>query len=171
MKDDKVTYLRDELFNAGQFEIHDLQDEIRADDLCGRLLRFFYLELVEEEQRPPAEAGTLAHGADYFLREFIIPDRQENIFAISPHRVRQFAATWYIIRTVEPNLVELTRILHGVEAFYRYCSKHGRFPADRLAEIEQACHDLSYYGRRIESFWAIEGDGYFAWEEEVSLKN
>ena len=170
MSQDKVTHLRDELFRSELFDIRDLQDEIRADELCGRLLRYFYLELVEEGL-PPAEAGALAHGADYFLREFIIPDRQENIFAIAPHRVRQFAATWYIIRTVEPNLAELTRILEGVAAFYRYCGKHGRFPAERLAGIEEQCRDLAYYEGRIAAFWAIEGDGYFAWEAEVSLKN
>ncbi|MBE0596374.1 MAG: hypothetical protein IH614_03800 [Desulfuromonadales bacterium] len=171
MKDDKIIHISDELFKTEQFDVGDLQDEIRVDDLCGRLLRFFYLHLVEEEKRSPNEAGTLAHGADYFMREFIVPDRRENIFAISPFRVRQFAATWYIIRTVEPNMLELTRILHGVEAFYRYCQRLGRISAAQLAGIEQECHNLPYYGERIDRFWAIEGDGYFAWEEEVSLKN
>ncbi len=126
MEDNKISIPRDELFKKQNFDIDDLQDEIRVDELCGRLLRFFYLDLMEREAMSSAEAGALAHGADYFLREFIIPDRRENIFELRPGRVRQFAGTWYIIRNMEPNMAELTGILNGVEAFYRYCWRLGK---------------------------------------------
>ena len=169
MNDDKASDIRDELFKRRNFAIKDLQDEIRVDELCRRLLRFFYLDLVEESGLPPAEAGSLANGADYFLREYIIPDRRENIFDLRPGRVRQFAGNWYIIRNMEPNMAELTGILQGIEAFYRYCGKIGKSDAGLVREVEKDCRELDFYRRRIESFWAIEGDGYFAWQRECPL--
>ncbi|MFA5515382.1 MAG: hypothetical protein WDA20_03765 [Desulfuromonadales bacterium] len=170
MDEKKVSDLQDELFKQQNFEVTDLQDEIRVDELCGRLLRFFRQSLIDEDRLTPAEAGALAHGADYFLREFVIPDRRENIFALRPGRVRQFAATWYIIRNLEPNLAELTDILAGIVAFYHYARRIGKVKDDLLHQVEEECRDLAYYSRRIESFWDIQGDGYFAWEQECSLK-
>lgn len=160
-----------EVFRAENFDIRGLQDEIRADRLCRRLLEIFYLDLVEGEKLPPEEASALAYGADYFLREFVIPDRQENIFALRPGRVRQFAGNWYIVRNLEPNMVELEAILKGVDAFYAYCLRVGKVSPERAGDVHRECGELGYYRRRIESFWAIEKDGYFAWEAECSLRD
>lgn len=160
-----------ELFRRENFDIRDLQDEIRADQLCRRLLEIFYLDLVEERGLPPEEASALAYGADYFLREFLIPDRQENIFALRAGRVRQFAGNWYIVRNLEPNMTELERILRGVDAFYDYCLRVGKISAEQAGAIRRECGELSYYGGRIESFWAIEKDGYFTWDAECTLKD
>jgi hypothetical protein len=170
MSGEKVTDIGDELFKKRNFDIADLQDEVRVDELCGRLLRFFCRHLTEQEGLAPVAAGSLAQGADYFLREFVIPDRRENIFALRPGRVRQFAGTWYIIRNLEPNMAELAGILDGVAAFYRYAQDKGKVDGELAARVTEECRDLPYYNRRIESFWAITGDGYFAWDAECSLK-
>ncbi len=159
----------DSEFSPDKFNIANLQDEIRVDELCGALLRFFYLDMVEEGNLPPVQAGLLAHGADYFLREFIIPDRQENIFLIRPGRVRQFAGNWYIIKNLEPNMAELGGILAGVEAFYLYCQKLGRVSNELVNDVRRDCADLDYYAERIERFWAIKENGYIAWDRECSL--
>jgi hypothetical protein len=161
----------DPLFARENFEIHNLQDEIRVDELCQRLLHCFRRELVENEKLPPEQAGALAHGADYFLREFVIPDRRENILALRPGRVRQFAGNWYIVRNLEPNMAELGSILQGVEAFYAYLGKVGKVSAELKAAVRQECALLDYYSQRIDDFWAIEGDGYAAWERECTLKD
>jgi hypothetical protein len=157
-------------FNKDHFDIRDLQDEIRADELCGHFLQIFYRAIVEDEKFHKEDAGLLAHGADYFLREFVIPDRRENIFELSPGRVRQFAGNWYIIKNLEPNMKELRGILQGIEAFYQYCEKTGMVSSDILDNVHKECADLEFYRQRIESFWAIEGDGYQRWEQECSLK-
>jgi hypothetical protein len=160
----------EQLFTRESFEIHNLQDEIRADELCQRLLQCFRRELMEIEKLPPAQAGALAHGADYFLREFVIPDRRENIFVLRPGRVRQFAGNWYIVRNLEPNMAELENILQGIAAFYAYCARVGTVSADLEDTVRQECSMLDYYRQRIEDFWAIEGDGYLVWERACTLK-
>lgn len=160
----------EQLFARESFEIHNLQDEIHADQLCQRLLQCFRRELEEKDKLPPAQAGALAHGADYFLREFVIPNRRENIFGLRPGRVRQFAGNWYIVRNLEPNMAELENILQGIAAFYAYCARVGKVSGDLAETVRQECSLLDYYRQRIEDFWAIEGDGYQAWEKECTLK-
>lgn len=170
MSDHNVTGDQEPLFAPERFEVRNLQDEIRVDRLCSEFLKCFYLDLVEEG-RSAEEASALAYGADYFLREFVIPDRQENIFALRPGRMRQFAGNWYIVRTLEPNMAELEGILSGTLAFYRYCRKVNMVDESLLADIEKDCADRDYYGQRIESFWTIVNDGYLAWEQGCSLKD
>jgi hypothetical protein len=162
---DEIARLGPDLFN-----IDGLADEIRADQSCVQLLKIFCRALIDEEGLAPLEAGALANGADYFLREFLIAERRENIFAIAPGRIRQFAGNWYIIRNLEPNLAELSAILQGVEAFYSFCQTIGRVPPAVVEQTRGECHELDFYRERIESFWAIEGDGYLAWEGRCSLK-
>lgn len=158
------------VLNPVNFDITTLEDEIRADQLCSDLLRAFARNLAEEEALEPARAGALAHGADYYLREFIIADRRENIYAPKPGRVRQFAGNWYIVKTLEPNLVELSGILEGVVAFYHFCLKNNRISSQTLESIQAECAELAYYAQRIEDFWNITGDGYSAWRDACSLK-
>jgi hypothetical protein len=161
---------KEQIFAMENFEIRNLQDEIRVDELCQRLLHRFRQDLVENEKLQAAQAGALAHGADYFLREFVIPDRRENIFALRPGRVRQFAGNWYIVRNLEPNMRELANILKGIEAFYDWCFRVGKVSVELVETVRQECSQLDYYRQRIEDFWAIEGDGYLAWERECTLK-
>jgi hypothetical protein len=160
----------EQIFASKNFDIRNLQDEIRVDELCQRLLQRFRRDLVENEKLPSSTAGALAHGADYFLREFVIPDRCENILALQPGRVRQFAGNWYIVRNLEPNMVELGSLLKGIEAFYGWCFRVGLVAAKLTETVRKECAPLDYYRQRIDDFWAIEGDGYAAWERECTLK-
>jgi hypothetical protein len=163
--------LKDARFAPADFDVRDLQDEIRVDGLCRDLLGRFCRDLAATGQLSPAAAGALAHGADYFLREFVIPDRHENLFRLKPGRVRQFGGNWYIVRNVEPNLAELTQILRGVEAFYDWCLGLGLVGAALAAAVRSECAQHDFYARRIEAFWAITGDGYEAWERECTLRD
>jgi hypothetical protein len=159
-----------DLPNPKLFDIVDLDDEIRVDQACVQLLRTFCRDLIEQQNTSPETAGALASGADYFLREFIIADRRENIFTIAAKRVRQFAGNWYIVKTLEPNMAELAAILQGTQAFYDYCAKTGTVAGERAEQIGRECGQLDFYRERIESFWNIEGDGYQRWESLCSLK-
>lgn len=158
-------------FEEENYHIAGLEDEIRADRLCRRLLEHFYLERVQEGELPAEEASALAYGADYFLREFVIGELRENILTLSAGRIRLFAGNWYIVKTLEPNLVELHGILEGVAAFYAYCARQELVPAPLAEEIRRQAQQLDYFRSRIESFWNLQGDAYPEWEAECSLKN
>jgi len=151
------------------FDIADWKDEARVDALCVEMLKSFHQHLAEEQQIEPLLAGSLARGADYFLREFIIGDRQDNLLELAPERVRQFAGHWYIIRTLEPNMTELGDILAGISAFYTWCEKTGRVEHWRTQQIAERCKELTYYEGRIDSFWDIRDDGYVAWQQACPL--
>ncbi len=148
-------------FAEANFDIATLEDEIRVDVLCSRLLQTFCRDLVAAGEEP-LRAGQLARGADYFLREFIIADRHDNLFRLDPLRVRQFAGHWYIIRNLEPNVAELRDLLAGVAEFYRYCADHGKVTRSCADTVAVACQNLDYYAGRIEDFWAIVDDGFAA---------
>lgn len=152
------------------YSIESLDDEIRVDKLCVDLLRHLYQDLTKQSETPPEQAGEFCHGADYFLREFIIADRRENLFDAKAIHVRQFAGHWYIVRTTEPNLTELKSILSGTAEFYRFLFRQGLITETLASEITAQCQELSYYQQRIEDFWNIEDDGYNAWRQACPLE-
>ena len=156
--------------NKADYNIENLDDEIRVDRLCVDLVRHLYQDLTQLARVSPEQAGEFCHGADYFLREFIIADRGENLFAIEAVRIRQFAGHWYIIRTTEPNLTELRNILSGTAEFYRFLARQGLVAEIAAEEIAFQCQELDYYQKRIEDFWAIEGDGYNRWRQACPLE-
>ncbi len=152
------------------YTINHIDDEIRVDKLCVSLIRHMFQSLCQEDELPPDQAGELCHGADYFLREFIIGDRHENIFTIDAQRVRQFAGHWYIIRNMEPNLAELQDILAGTKVFYLFLATKGLIDQKFATAIDANCSDLEYYHQRIEDFWAISNNGYDLWRQACPLE-
>ena len=156
--------------NKTDYNIQNLDDEIRVDRLCIDLLRHLYQDLTQQRNVPPEQAGEFCQGADYFLREFIVADRCENLFTVEALRVRQFAGHWYIVRTPEPNLNELTRILTGTAEFYGFLSRQELVTVVTADEITSQCRELDYYQQRIDDFWAIEDDGYTAWQQACPLE-
>nr|WP_320115991.1 hypothetical protein [uncultured Desulfuromonas sp.] len=157
------------MMDINSFNIDSLESEIAVDHHCAALLKQFHANLLNEGIEP-LDAGQLAHGADYFLREFIIGTCRENLFDIAPVRIRQFAGHWYIIKTLEPNLKELTQILQGVAIFYTYLHQQNKIDISTLEKIKTYSTDIDFYRRRIESFWDIEGDGgYPQWCQDCPL--
>ncbi|GFE58850.1 hypothetical protein [Geobacter sp. AOG1] len=155
--------------NKKDFDQETLDDSLRVDRLCQDILRCFYDALLEGGLSPE-EATRMANGADYYIRDFVVDNRARNIFDERPGLVRQFAANWYIVSTIEPDVAQLGQYLDGILAFYRYLHDHKLVSARFLRQVEQECGDLAFYERRIEEFWAIKGDGYVAWEKACSLK-
>jgi hypothetical protein len=153
-----------------EYDVANWQDEARVDRLCQSVLRQFHSTLLNEQQCDPIEAGLLARSADYFLREFIVGDRQENIFEILPIRVHQFAGNWYIIKNMEPNMEELTDLMFGIDSFYSWAADSGLYKEQDQMEIRNFCRALDVYRERIESFWEIS-DNYADWDSEIPLKD
>ncbi|MFK5925685.1 MAG: hypothetical protein QM483_03550 [Desulfuromusa sp.] len=156
-------------FDQQSYVIDSLEDEIRADNTCKVLLQQFHSYLLKNKLIFPLEAGSMASGADYYLRDFMIDNRRTNIFAISPELVRSFAGNWYIINTLEPNMGELESILIGISHFYRFCAAKKIVNSAIADEIHHACTLTDYYQQRIESFNAISGDGFIAWNSNCPL--
>lgn len=152
------------------FVLGTLDDELRVDQLCKELLLQFYQEFCAQGV-DEAEATILATGADYFIRDFVVAIKQLSIFTESPGIVRQFAGNWYIVNTLEPNNAEIRRYLRGIQAFYRFLYGHELISLQYLRAIELECADSDYYESRIDSFWAIKGDGYGAWERECTMRD
>lgn len=161
-----------ERFPAAKFSMHnpqDLQEEIRVDLLCTELLQTFCQELVAAGVEPLL-AGSHARGADYFLRDFVIADRHDNLLELPRGRVTQFGGHWYIIRNLEPNRTELEAILAGVSAFYQFCAVQGLVPPSLYNRVAQECAQIDFFVERIESFWSITKDGFMAWEQGCPLQ-
>jgi hypothetical protein len=156
--------------NRDDFDIRTVDDEVRVDGLCKELLMRFYETLLQDGM-PPEEATTLASGADYFARDFIVDNRRMNLFEERRGIVRQFGGNWYIVSTVEPNGEELERHLRGIAAFYGFLGAEGLVGADHVAAMQAECADLDFYRERIGSFWEISGDGFLEWERRCSLKD
>ncbi len=148
------------------FFINDINDEIRVDQLCQKLLKIFHQNLLDSGNFSSLEAGSMAGGADYFLRDYVIDSLRANIFHITARQVRGFAGNWYVHRTLEPNLKELEVILKGVREFYCYCTDNSWIDTIVRDEIAEICCDLDYFRERIDSFHALTGDDYPGWCEQ-----
>ena len=154
--------------NPDDFTVHTLADEIRVDALCYRLLLAVRDQLLA--RRPaPAEVGRLCHGADLFLRDFVIAACGDNLFRLPPERVRQFAGHWYVVNTLEPHGDDLAVILAGITACYEVLAGHGLVSPALHNAVATACADLPAYRQRIDDYWAIVEDGYDRWRSACPL--
>lgn len=156
-------------FNPQDFILRDDLDFARVDGLCRELLMNFYHDLVASDLLEN-QATQYASSADYFVRDFLVDNRLVSPFSVTPELIRQFAATWYILNTVEPNLTEIAGHLAGIGAFCRYLCDKGYLPIETLPAIETECANTAYVGARIDSFWNLPKDGYMSWEAECTLK-
>jgi hypothetical protein len=149
------------LFKPSAYDLADLADEIRVDGLCHELLKHFHQQLLQDNE--PLAAGSMAAGADYFLRDFMIDHQRANIFDLSAQRVRSFAGNWYIVNTLEPNIAELESLLSGVAQFCQFCAEHQLTAPEQAQQAAATCRDIDYYRERIDSFYAIVDNGFSAW--------
>lgn len=159
-----------QLISLENYTIASLESEIRADRYCAQLLKHFHRWLLDKQQHEALEAGRLAAGADYFLREFLIGSRRQNIFSATEEQLRQFGGNWYIISNLEPNSAELESMLLGTTLFYTYCHELDLFSAEDTQAFAIVAQQKSFFSDRIEDFHHLEDDGYSAWDQACSLK-
>lgn len=145
-----------------------LAEELQADNQCINILREFHAHLLEQKTNP-LTAGSLAQGADYFLRDFIISACRCSIFTPPRECVKQFAGHWYIVNTLDPAKEEIEPVLQAVAAFYQFLEERGQIESGRAAQIIKDCSSTEWFTHRLESFWTIEGDGYLRWRAECPL--
>ena len=158
------------VFEHDDFDCGASDDELQVDERCRELLKQFYLNLVKSGVTTE-RASELAFSADHYLRDYIVDFIRGNVVRPQPGIIRRFAATWYIIHTLDPEMRILERYLDGVRELYRYLHGQGLISGEELDFLEDEAAQTDYYRRRIESFLAIVGDGYFAWEAECPLRD
>ncbi|MBI2354857.1 MAG: hypothetical protein HYV06_07500 [Deltaproteobacteria bacterium] len=156
-------------FEHDDFDLATIEDEIRVDESCQSLLKRFYQDL-QVCGYTAQRASDLAYSADFYLRDYLLDFARQNVVRPQPGIVRRFAATWFITRTLDPEISALERHLEGIRELYRYLHRQHLISADELAFIEAEADQTEYYRQRIESFLAISGDGYIAWEEQCPLR-
>ena len=159
----------DPLFTIKAYDIASLEDELRVDSLCKELLKEYHFSLLNDKLKEPLIAGSMARGADYFLRDFMIDRQQKNIFHISPELIKGFAGNWYIVNNIDPSINELTEILAGIHQFYEYSCEEGLISENKLTVLATACQEHDYYKTRIEDFFTIKDDGYLLWKKECPV--
>ncbi|MEA3545375.1 MAG: hypothetical protein U9R69_09185 [Thermodesulfobacteriota bacterium] len=156
-------------FKQKNYTIETLDDEIRVDQLSQRLLKQYHQYLLDINTSP-LESGSMAGGADFFLRHFMIDNRRTNIFEISPELIHAFAGNWYIVNTLEPNMVELESFLVGIAGFYDFCAEKKIIDPVMAEKIGLACTRCDFYRQRIESFNDLCGDGFTSWNSNCPLE-
>ena len=156
-------------FEPDDFDLGTLEDELRVDDRCQSLLKHFYLYL-QSCGKSPQQASDFAYSADFYLRDYLVDFARKNVVRPQKGDVRRFAATWFITRTLDPDMTVLQHHLEGIRELYRFLSAHHLIALDELAFIEEEAGQIEYYRQRIESFHNITGDGYCSWEAECPLK-
>lgn len=160
----------DLLFQLDNYTIRSLDDEIRADHCCRDLLKHFLTYTRQQLTKDPLNAGALARGADYFLRDYLIDFSRVNIFSATADHIRGFAGNWYIVSTLEPNMKQLKEILRGISCFYGFAEQHGLITPDQLALIEEACIELAYYAQRIDDFHQLQDNGFHSWDRDCPAR-
>lgn len=151
------------------FDFTTLEDELRVDENCQSLLKHFYQHL-QINGHLPQQASDLAFAVDFYLRDYVVDFLRQNPVRPQPAVIRRFAANWYITHTLDPEIALLERSLEGVREFYRFLHRQHFISRDELKWLEAETSDSEYYRQRIESFLAIYGDGFIAWEADCPLK-
>lgn len=157
-------------FKHDDFDVKSLEDELKVDGLCRKLLEQFYHNL-QHMGLTPENASELAYSADYYVRDYLVDCLQQNILRPQVGLVRYFAASWYITRTLEPEMAVLERHLTGIVAWYRFLREQQYISIDELSGIEQDAAQRDYFQARLERFLNLAGDGYEAWDAECLHPN
>jgi len=157
-------------FDHDDFEFTSFDDELRVDKCCQELLKCFYLDLMGQGMTPQ-QASELAFSADLYVRDYLVDFARRNVARPQPGIVRRFAATWFVTHTLDPEMRILERHLAGIRELYRYLHGQHLISREELNFLEDEAAQADYYRQRIESFLAIVGDGYFAWEAECPLRD
>lgn len=155
-------------FERDDFDFSDLEEELRVDDRCRSLLNSFYADLLArgiEEQ----VASDWAFCADYYLRDYLLDYSRQNVIRPKPGIVKSFAGNWFITRNLKPEIDALEKHLKAVNELYRYLQTQHYITTEELESLQSETCQIDYYRKRIDSFLAINGDGFLEWDMECPL--
>lgn len=150
-------------FTYDDFTDVTLDQELEIDGQYQHLLNQFYQTLLKQGMEPERASG-LAFSADLYLRDYLLDFARQNVARPVPGIVTRFGATWFITHTLDPEMTVLNRHLDAIGELYRYLQGEHLISTEELAFLVEETAQRDFFVRRIESFLAITGDGYEAWE-------
>ncbi len=156
------------VFDHEDFDFETLEEELKVDQQCQRLLQQFYGWLQQQELTPEQASG-LAYSADYYLRDFLVDFLRCNVLRPQPGQVRSFAGNWYITRTMEPEYKVLLGHLTAISQLYRFLNELGLITDQALQQIDQETGEHDYYRQRIDDFMALAGAGFAEWDQACPM--
>jgi hypothetical protein len=157
-------------FEHEDFDFATLEDELKVDERCQALLYSFFQDL-QTRGLTPEQASDLSYSADFYLRDYLLDFCRLNVVTPKPGLVKKFAATWFIKTTLDPEMALLELHLTAIRELYRFMHRQNFITREELLFLEAETENLDFYRQRIESFNALAGDGYEAWEAQCPLKD
>jgi len=155
-------------FEHDDFDFSDLEEELRVDKSCRSLLNSFYTDLLVRGLDKQV-ASDLAFCADYYLRDYLLDFSRQNVIRPKPGIIKSFAGNWFIARNLNPEFDALITHLKAVDELYRYLHIQHYISVEELEYLLFEAYQVEYYKMRIDSFLAINGDGFFEWDQECPL--
>jgi len=152
--------------NRDELLLRGADDFVRLDTACAELLQEFAAWLRDEQGRAPLEAGTLAHQADRYLRDFVVDCKETGPADEDPTLVRQYLANWYIVHTLYPTHEEIDRIREALVLLYRFLMDRGVVGEATCRAAEAALAEAAYFHDRLETFWALTPEGIDPWRAQ-----
>ncbi|MEI6206861.1 MAG: hypothetical protein WCP20_08765 [Desulfuromonadales bacterium] len=156
-------------FEHDDFEFATLEEELLVDQRCQQLLKHFFLYL-QQRGMPAERASELAFSADLYVRDYLLDFARQNIVCPQQGIVRKFAASWFITHTLDPEMTMLERHLSAIAELYRFMHRQHFISVVELAFLLEEAGQLPYYQKRIDSFTAITGDSFVAWDTECPAR-
>lgn len=150
------------------FDFSDLEEELRVDERCCTLLNGFYVDLLAQGFDEKV-ASDWAFCADYYLRDYLLDYSRQNVIRPKPGIVKSFAGNWFITRNLNPEIDALEKHLKAIDGLYCYLQKQHYITAEELGCLMSEIWQLDFYRKRIDTFLAINGDGFLEWDMECPL--
>jgi len=159
-------------WERGEFRFRGGNDFERLDRLCAELLRGFYRWLQEASGGglSPEEASPLAHGADRYLRDFLVDILEAGPADADGDTARQYVGSWYIINTLSPTHAEVELILRSLWLLYRYLEVEGIVDEGTCASAQEDLADAAFFRERLEAFWNLTPEGISAWRSVADFR-
>lgn len=153
--------------DRGDFTLKGPDDFLRLDTLCAELLRAFceWMQQPEAGGLSPKHAGTLAHAADRYLRDFVVDIKETGPADEDVTLVRQYLGNWYVVNTLAPSHAEIDRISQALSLLYAYLARENIVSEFTWRAVAQSLSDAEFFHRRLEQFWDLNPGAILGWRE------
>lgn len=149
-------------FDHDDFEFATIDEELLVDGRCQQVLKQFYM-FLQQQGMSAEQASELAFSADLYLRDYLIDFGRQNIVRPRHGIITQFAGSWFITHTLDPEFAMLERHLTAIAELYRFMNRRHLISAEELAYLLQEAGAGDFYRQRIDAFLNLSGHDYAAW--------
>jgi 8-oxo-dGTP pyrophosphatase MutT (NUDIX family) len=143
------------------------EEFVARDRYAAALLRRFFgwMTAPAGGGLDPLTAGTFAHDADRYLRDFVVDLLEQPPERSGEAAVRSYLGNWYIIHTLEPSHVEIDRIAGALRLFHRWAAQSGILSEEAARKTEDVLRDPAFLHQRLDAFWELTPERIAAWRD------